>query len=447
MGEGRVLERDTLLESLKDREDKYRNLQEHFLTLKMSFQNIVDLDDFKGMGAKAIKGFYQGQIDVVDAWLLLIEMQLEFLSDVPEILKDYEMDEEKFVQSEFLEEDLKAAHTQTKDMVYQQQDSLEAILNSISDILSLNTFSVDSFDAEMELADNHREETVELLEMLDQQFLYEYSQSNDAQHYVYALFSDLLDATAQGGEIQPINFDAHAYRTSDAHDLKDTVEEKKTEYLNYKEEQNEIREMRAEAERLENMAWYEKTWEYGSTSVGEVTGYYDYKRAKDGIDQVTGEELSEAERVKYGTYAVAGYIPFVGWAGKAAKGGKAIHSTAKGIKAADNALSAYQYSKSFDKLRKTEYGIYGLASANGFGEYITGKDMFGNELSEEQRERSLNEALAFLGGNAAGVGLRKASPYLNVANKGTGKEYKNYKAVKYNGTTKINGEVRDTSRR
>ncbi|WP_225231262.1 hypothetical protein [Solibacillus faecavium] len=30
---------------------------------------------------------------------------------------------------------------------------------------------------------------------------------------------------------------------------------------------------------------------------------------------------------------------------------------------------------------------------------------------------------------------------------GKGKEYNNYKAVKYNGNTKINGEVRDTSRR
>ena len=44
----------------------------------------------------------------------------------------------------------------------------------------------------------------------------------------------------------------------------------------------------------------------------------------------------------------------------------------------------------------------------------------GNELSEEKREQSLNEALAILGGNTAGVGLSKASPYLNVANKGTG---------------------------
>src|SRR5690625_681675 len=125
--------------------------------------------------------------------------------------------------------------------------------------------------------------------------------------------------------------------------------------------------------------------------------------------------MSGADRLKHATFALAGFIPVVGWAGRAAKGGKAIHSTAKGMKAVDNSLSAYQYSKSFDKLRKTEYGIYGLASANGFGEYITGKDMFGNELSEEQRERSLDEALAFLGGNATSVGLRKASPYLNVA--------------------------------
>jgi len=40
--------------------------------------------------------------------------------------------------------------------------------------------------------------------------------------------------------------------------------------------------------------------------------------------------------------------------------------------------------------------------------------MFGNELSEEKRERSLNEALAFLGGNATSIGLRKASPTVNL---------------------------------
>src|SRR5690625_4382202 len=113
--------------------------------------------------------------------------------------------------------------------------------------------------------------------------------------------------------------------------------------------------------------------------------------------------MSDADRLKHATFALAGFIPVVGWAGRAAKGGKAIHSTAKGMKAVDNSLSAYQYGKSLDVLRKTEYGIYGLASANGFGEYITGKDMFGNELSEEKRNQSLTESLFILG--VSGMGM------------------------------------------
>src|SRR5699024_5971487 len=120
----------------------------------------------------------------------------------------------------------------------------------------------------------------------------------------------------------------------------------------------------------------------GSTFIGETTGYYDIVRATTGVNPVTGEELTAAERTKHAGLAAAG---------------------------------------------KAEYGLYGLTTANGLGEYVTGRDMFGNELSEEQRERSLNEAFALLVGNAVGVGLRKASLYLNVRNeKGIPKsEYKN----------------------
>jgi len=47
-------------------------------------------------------------------------------------------------------------------------------------------------------------------------------------------------------------------------------------------------------------------------------------------------------------------------------------------------------------------GIYGLVSANRFNEYITGKDMFGNELTVEQQQNSLYQALGLLavGGGA-----------------------------------------------
>src|SRR5699024_8682349 len=109
----------------------------------------------------------------------------------------------------------------------------------------------------------------------------------------------------------------------------------------------------------------------GSTFIGETTGYYDIVRATTGVNPVTGEELTAAERTKHAGLAAAG---------------------------------------------KAEYGLYGLTTANGLGEYVTGRDMFGNELSDEKREQSLNEALAILGGNAAGVGLKKVNLTVNFAN-------------------------------
>lgn len=42
---------------------------------------------------------------------------------------------------------------------------------------------------------------------------------------------------------------------------------------------------------------------------------------------------------------------------------------------------------------------------------------------------------------------RVSERQIQTGTKGTGKEYKNYKDVEYTGTTKVNGEVRDISRR
>ncbi|USK80887.1 deaminase domain-containing protein [Peribacillus frigoritolerans] len=99
--------------------------------------------------------------------------------------------------------------------------------------------------------------------------------------------------------------------------------------------------------------------------------------------------------------AAAGFIPVVGWAGRAIKGGSALYKTAKGLNAADHALDAYKTTKGFSLLQKTEYGIYGLLAANGLGEAVTGKDMFGNQLTEEQRQNGLLMALGI--GGVAGA--------------------------------------------
>ncbi|MBZ5753903.1 transposase, partial [Metabacillus sp. DBTR6] len=72
------------------------------------------------------------------------------------------------------------------------------------------------------------------------------------------------------------------------------------------------------------------------------------------------------------------------------------------MNAANQALDVTETANTFSNLEKAEMGIYGLVSANGFSEYLTGKDMFGNALTEEQQQNSLYQALGLLavGGGA-----------------------------------------------
>lgn len=96
--------------------------------------------------------------------------------------------------------------------------------------------------------------------------------------------------------------------------------------------------------------------------------------------------------------AAAGFIPVVGWAGRAFKGGKAIYKTGKAAIAAEHALDAYKTGKSLDILKMTEMGAYGLVASNGFSEAVTGRDMFGNKVSEEKRKQGALEAITIIGG-------------------------------------------------
>ncbi|MEC1346032.1 pre-toxin TG domain-containing protein [Bacillus haynesii] len=66
----------------------------------------------------------------------------------------------------------------------------------------------------------------------------------------------------------------------------------------------------------------------GSTFVGKITGYYDYKKATEGVNPVTREKF-EGQRVAVGSICTAGYILAVGWLGKGAKEIKVTYSMYK----------------------------------------------------------------------------------------------------------------------
>ncbi|MFJ7746538.1 FtsX-like permease family protein [Peribacillus sp. NPDC097295] len=135
----------------------------------------------------------------------------------------------------------------------------------------------------------------------------------------------------------------------------------------------------------------------------------------------------------------AGIIPVFGWGAKAAKAGVVAYKATKGLNAADHMLDAYKSTKAMDILKQTEAGLYGLSAANGLGEAVTGKDMFGNELTEEQRQTSLMTALGITGiAGAAKAADKMASgtkliPY--------SKEYVQNKVQKAQGTIKDMGKA------
>ncbi|MDL4840320.1 pre-toxin TG domain-containing protein, partial [Aquibacillus rhizosphaerae] len=115
-------------------------------------------------------------------------------------------------------------------------------------------------------------------------------------------------------------------------EIKAKAKQQTADYLTFKKQEANARE-------IEKRPWYEDVWVGTKSFVGEFTGYYDYLRVKDGVDPITGVELTAGQRVTYAAMAAASFIPIVGWGGRLARSGKGIYST---VKVSNTALDAYK---------------------------------------------------------------------------------------------------------
>lgn len=398
----KIYEAETLTAATKSRAKQYEDLKKEVAALKKEFQGIVGLNnEFQGAGATAIKSFYEAQIEVADAWMELFTTQISFLEGIQATLEEADLSGNTVVEVPFLDGEVSNGINQAKSLVDEQANDLQRILNSIDDILPLDIFDQKDFNEKITLAGHRLDDTVTKVENVDRQLVEEYDVSVGQENVAVGLFRALLDATKQDGNVSPMTFNQSAFKNSDVYQVKDEVAGQMKDYQTFKKQQAEAKEIEREMEELENRPWYEKAWDTTKTFTGEFTGYYDSIRASTGVDPVTGRKLSDAERIAAGAMAAAGFIPVVGWAGRAIKGGSALYKTGKGLNAVNHALDAYKTTKGFSLLQKTEYGIYGLLAANGLGEAATGKDMFGNQLTEEQRQNGLLMALGI--GGVAGA--------------------------------------------
>ncbi|TQR26532.1 ribonuclease YeeF family protein [Bacillus safensis] len=376
----------------------YQELREQMVDLKKALQGVANLgDDFTGKGADNIKSFYKELAGNVDMFISFIDKQKAFHEGVSGTLDDTSFGGDTFIEEHFLDNAVHMGIKNAKSIVKDQKKALKTIFQDIDDLISLEVFDSQTFDEKIEDAEDERKKTVKELRELDQNLKDEYALSETEQQATMALYAEMMNATNDGKAISPMNFDKKAYQNSEIYKAKSDIEKQTAEYLKIKKEQEEAREIAKEQEALANRPWYEKALDYGGNIVNELIGVNDAKRAATGVDPITGEELTAGQRVAAGGMAAAGYIPIVGWAGRIFKGGKAVYKTTQATSAAVRAVDIYKTSqKSFDALKTSQKGLYGLTATNGFSEAITGRDMFGNKISKEQQEASMNAALGML---------------------------------------------------
>nr|WP_260601895.1 T7SS effector LXG polymorphic toxin [Bacillus sp. SDF0016] len=395
---GKILDAKALTSAMDTRATHYQELREQMIDLKKALQDVANLgDDFTGKGADNIKSFYKELAGNVDMFISFIDKQKAFHEGVSGTLDDTSFGGDTFVEEHFLDNAVHMGIKNAKSIVKDQKKALKTIFQDIDDLISLEVFDSQTFDDKIADAEDERKKTVKDLSELDQNLKDEYALSETEQQATMALYAEMMNATNDGKAISPMNFDKKTYQNSEIYKAKSDIEKQTAEYLKIKKEQEEAREIAKEQEALANRPWYEKALDYGGNIVNELTGVNDAKRAATGVDPITGEELTAGQRVAAGGMAAAGYIPIVGWAGRIFKGGKAVYKTTQATSAAVRAVDIYKTSqKSFDALKTSQKGLYGLTATNGFSEAITGRDMFGNKVSKEQQEASMNAALGML---------------------------------------------------
>ncbi|NPC94281.1 ribonuclease YeeF family protein [Bacillus sp. WMMC1349] len=420
----KVFEASTLIERADQRKKDYENLKEKLQTLKTACLGVADLgDDFTGKGADNIKEFFRGQAEVVDSWIKLADMQISFFNGVAGDVKEKKLTD-SYIEMSFLKTELKNADKKSDQIVDSLKSDMDRIIDRVNDIVDLDKWTDHNYTVEMSKAQTTRKNAIDAVDDLDESLTGEYTRAVAEAESVFKKYSALMEATSNGKSASPMYFDKKAFHSNKSYKEAIKTDKQATTYINAKKEQAEARELQAkqeeEMERLrklqeeeENKPWYQKALDGTKTFVGEASGYYDYKRAKDGVDPVTGEKLTAGQRAAAAAMAAAGFIPVVGWAGRAAKGAKGVYGAykaGKAISTADKALTAYKTTATFNNLQNVQKGLYGLASTNGFSEALTGRDVFGNKVSAEQKQQSLNHALSALGA----FGLRGVSGKLNA---------------------------------
>ncbi|MGG0287319.1 T7SS effector LXG polymorphic toxin [Peribacillus butanolivorans] len=477
-----IYESQTLVQAMQTRVGQYKDLKEQLTELKKGFESIVHLDDeLQGHGAEAIKGFYKAQIDVVDSWLRLINRHVAFLSGIQGDTIEANLSE-TVVTVPFLEEELESASRNSKEMVTAQKNDLKKILAGIDDIIQLEPFSDDVFFENIEKAERKRNQTIDKVNEIDHKWKAEYAKSEADQAAVTALMEQLKVSSTRGGVVSPLYFNATAYKNSEAYKNLEVRKKETAQYLKVKQEEAEnrrIKELKAQLDHVTDPDEFLKiAKQIGYENLGPTQQQYvmQLEASKQTADIAKGIGVGLYD---VGKDFVTGVWDFVTDPGETIEGvANSIMHPIKTYKYISKSISdSYErdmvngdaYSRShwvtyaLGTVVTSVVGTKGAGAVTKTGVATTKAAAVKGATKAKELVSIPNllpynpkNQLSLAGGvpyNVVnGTGLKEqlitmARVESEVSGKSTGKEYKNYKAVEYSGTTKVNGEEKDISRR
>ncbi|MDF2858731.1 MAG: hypothetical protein K0Q87_4582, partial [Neobacillus sp.] len=233
---------ESLIAAANAQAKHYQTLRDQFGTLRAAFNQIAGLgSDFQGHGADAIKNFYAAQVNVVDAWLRQFDKQIAYYHGVAGSINDKNLGGNTQVQVPFLDEDLSAGYIRSKEMIADQREDISKILDSISDLVPIDVFSTQDVDHALDAAEEKRAKMVLDVQDLDQSLTNEYRQVTEDLPSIKALYEELIHATQQGVDVQPMHFNAQTFHQSKIYQLQDKMTAETQQYLAFEKKQEQAR--------------------------------------------------------------------------------------------------------------------------------------------------------------------------------------------------------------
>lgn len=249
-GDAKTYDSESLIAAANAHAKQYETMRSQFHTLRTAFTQITTLgSDFQGQGAEAIKSFYSAQVNVVEAWLRMIDKKIAYYHGVAGTIDNKNLGGNTQVQVPFLNEDLSRGYVRSKEMIREQRDDISRVLGSISDLVPINVFSNHEVDQALDSAEEKRAKMVLDVQDLDQNLTNEYQHVNEDLPYIASLYGELINATRQGADVQPMHFNAHAYHDSKIYQVQDEMTKETQKYLKIKKQQEKAREVEKTSEK------------------------------------------------------------------------------------------------------------------------------------------------------------------------------------------------------